>query len=88
MRDTVLEAYVEDARRFAAQHPDFVRLYNAFLRRRDARLIVDGVADTKRRDAMITADERRIVVDALQAKASPAARIYEIAKAETAAERI
>lgn len=80
-QDTELQSnYQRDARRFAEQNPDFAQAYVHLIRNRLAELEAYGVTDPGERDRMVLAEERDLVARALRDGASPAERIFNLAK--------
>lgn len=74
-------AYVNDVRAFVGTNQDFGDAYQFLLQGRDAELQAMGITDQNERAKLIQDEEKWLVQRALQAQASPAARIYELAKA-------
>jgi len=75
-----ISTYRQDARNFARQNPDFAQAYQYILADRDRELKEMGYADPNQRLQIITAEERDLVTRNLQARKSPAAAIYALAK--------
>ena len=74
-------AYLSDARGFVERNPDFIAGYRHLQHSRDQELALAGHDDPAVRLEIIKAEERDIVIRALQNGASPAERIYALAKA-------
>lgn len=77
----VVQTYQSDAVRFVKQQPDFGDAYAFLLQGRDAELKAFGMADPNERAQVIADEERSLVVRALNDRASPAERVYALAKA-------
>lgn len=73
-------SFVADARSFATQTPDFPQAYQHVIRARDQQLQAIGYAEPAQRAEIINNDERAIVAQALQARRSPSAALYALAK--------
>lgn len=76
----ITEAYRRDAAQFATQQPDFGAAYNALLTARGNQLHILGYSDADIAKTL-RAEEKGLVERAFQSGKSPAAFIYELAKA-------
>src|SRR5438552_730179 len=74
-------AYLADAQAFVERNPDFIAGYRHLQHSRDQELALAGHDDPAIRLEIIKAEERDIVIRALHGGASPAERIYALAKA-------
>lgn len=70
-----------DVTRFVQQQPDFNEARRFLAEGRDRELQAFGISDPKERLAMMIGEERAIAARALNDRASPAQRLYELAKA-------
>lgn len=77
----LVTTYANDARRFAQNQPDFGHAYRWLMANRDAELQAAGYDDPNERLRLIAADEQAIVRKTLQARGSPAERVYALARA-------
>lgn len=80
-QNAMLTTYRQDAAAFAQQQPDFADAYRFLISSRNAELEAGGYSDPVERQRLIVADEQALVARSLQTKASPAERIYALAKA-------
>lgn len=74
-------SYRQDANRFASTEPNFGRAYHFLLTLRQGQLKAGGWTDQKKIDQQIVKEERGLVRNALKENASPAQRLFEMAKA-------
>lgn len=77
----MVSAYRADAATFAQKQADFGDAYRFLISSRDAELQAAGYDNPAERQRLIVADEQALVARALQGQASPAERIYALAKA-------
>lgn len=75
------DAFVSDARRFAAQEPTFTEAFGFLRAQYDAELEAMGIADKDQRDARLTSELRNFVDGAIANKQSPAELLFKRAKA-------
>lgn len=75
------QSYQSDALRFAQEQKDFGDAYSFLIKGRDAELQAYGVSDPAERAQMIVEEERGLVARAVKDNASPAQRVYALAKA-------
>lgn len=81
------QAYVDDARQFVSQNPEFGQAYTWLMQNRDAELAAAGYSDPNERKRIITLDERDIVARALTNRRNnpnapgPSQVIYGLARA-------
>lgn len=80
-QNQIVNAYRQDATAFTQRQPDFGEAYRYLISSRDIELQAAGYDDPAERNRLIMADEQALAVRALQAKASPAERVYALAKA-------
>ena len=74
-------SYRQDANRFASTEPNFGRAYHFLLTLRQGQLKAGGWTDQTKIDQQIVKEERGLVRNALKENASPAQRLFEMAKA-------
>ena len=74
-------SYRQDANRFAASEPNFGRAYHFLLTLRQNQLKAGGWTDQTKIDQQIVKEERGLVRNAMKENASPAQRLFEMAKA-------
>jgi hypothetical protein len=74
-------SYRQDANRFASSEPNFGRAYHFLLSLRQNQLKAGGWTDQTKIDQQIVKEERGLVRNALKENASPAQRLFEMAKA-------
>lgn len=75
------QSYRADAMRFAQNQKDFGDAYGFLLNGRDAELQAFGIGDAAERMRIIHDEEKGLVARALKDRASPAERVYALAKA-------
>lgn len=80
-QNQLLNRYRMDAQTFAQKQPDFVDAYKFLISSRDAELQAAGYNDPLERQRLIVADEQALAQRALEGRASPAERLYALAKA-------
>lgn len=74
-------SYRQDANRFAGSEPNFGKAYHFLLTLRANQLRAGGWDDQTKIDQQIVKEERGLVRKAIQEKASPAQRLFDMAKA-------
>src|SRR6266478_4834179 len=74
-------SYRQDANRFASTEPNFGRAYHFLLTLRASQLRAGGWTDQTKIDQQIVKEERGLVRNALKESASPAQRLFDMAKA-------
>lgn len=73
--------YRRDASSFAEKQADFGDAYQFLMKGRDAELQAYGISDPQERARVILDEERNLVQRAIHDQASPAERVYALAKA-------
>jgi hypothetical protein len=80
-QEQLLNNYRSDAMRYAQSQPAFGRAYQHLLDARGRQLEAGGIRDPRRRNEIITAEERDLVEAAYREQVNPAQRIWDLAQA-------